>query len=58
VEFDKRNRKVTQNSKCIRAKSVETFQKELYTAVIVYNLAAPFRRLLSSESKSKERATT
>jgi len=44
VEFDIRDLKVTLDTENIRAKSVEMFQKELYTSVIAYNLVAQFRR--------------
>lgn len=44
VEFDIRDVKVTLDTENIRAKSVEMFQKELYTSVVAYNLVAQFRR--------------
>lgn len=44
VEFDIRDVKVTMDAENIRAKSVEMFQKELYTSVVAYNLVAQFRR--------------
>lgn len=44
VEFDIRDLKVTLDAENIRAKSVQMFQKELYTSVVAYNLAAQFRR--------------
>lgn len=44
VEFDIRDLKVTLDAENIRAKSVEMFQKELYTSVVAYNLVAQFRR--------------
>lgn len=44
VEFDIRDLKVTLDAENIRAKSVEMFQKELYTSIVAYNLVAQFRR--------------
>jgi hypothetical protein len=44
VEFDIRDLKITLDTENIRAKSVEMFQKELYTSVVAYNLVAQFRR--------------
>jgi hypothetical protein len=44
VEFDIRDVKVTLDAENIQAKSVEMFQKELYTSVVAYNLVAQFRR--------------
>jgi hypothetical protein len=44
VEFDIRDVKVTMDAENIEAKSVEMFQKELYTSVVAYNLVAQFRR--------------
>lgn len=44
VEFDIRDLKVTLDAENIRAKSVEMFEKELYTSVVAYNLVAQFRR--------------
>lgn len=44
IEFDIRDVKVTLDAENIRAKSVEMFQKELYTSIVAYNLVAQFRR--------------
>ena len=44
VEFDIRDVKVTLDAENIRAKSVEMFNKELYTSVVAYNLVVQFRR--------------
>lgn len=44
VEFDIRNFKVVMDAEHIRAKSVDTFYKELYTSVVAYNLTGAFRR--------------
>lgn len=55
VEFDIRDLKVTLDTENIRAKSVEMFQKELYTSVIAYNLVAQFRRQAAKVAKLKPR---
>lgn len=44
VEIDIRNFKVVLDAENIRAKSVDTFTKELYTSVVAYNLTSQFRR--------------
>ncbi len=44
VEIDIRNFKVVMDAENIRAKSVDTFTKELYTSVVAYNLTGQFRR--------------
>jgi hypothetical protein len=44
VEFDIRNLKVVLDTENIRAKSVDTFYKELYTSIVAYNLVGQFRR--------------
>lgn len=44
VEIDIRNLKVVLGAENIRAKSVDTFTKELYTSVVAYNLTSQFRR--------------
>jgi hypothetical protein len=44
VEIDIRNLKVVSDTENIRAKSVDTFHKELYTSIVAYNLAGQFRR--------------
>lgn len=44
VEIDIRNLKVVLDTENIRAKSVDTFTKELYTSVVAYNLTSQFRR--------------
>ena len=44
VEFDIRDVKVTMETENIRAKSVDTFEKELMGSIIAYNLVAQFRR--------------
>ena len=44
VEFDIRNLKVVMDTENIRAKSVDTFMKEIYTSVVAYNLVGQFRR--------------
>ena len=44
VEIDIRNFKVVLGAENIRAKSVDTFLKELYTSVVAYNLTSQFRR--------------
>lgn len=44
VEIDIRNLKVVMDTENIRAKSVDTFKKELYTSVVAYNLVSQFRR--------------
>ena len=44
VEIDIRNLKVVLDTENIRAKSVDMFQKELYTSVVAYNLVGQFRR--------------
>ena len=44
VEIDIRNFKVVMDAENIRAKSVDTFTKELYTSVVAYNLTSQFRR--------------
>jgi len=44
VEVDIRNFKVVLNAENIRAKSVDTFTKELYTSVVAYNLTSQLRR--------------
>jgi hypothetical protein len=51
VEFDIRDLKVTLDTENIRAKSVEMFEKELYTSVIAYNLVAQFRRQAAELAK-------
>ena len=55
VEFDIRDLKVTLDAENIRAKSVEMFQKELYTSVVAYNLVAQFRRQSAKLSKVNPR---
>ena len=45
VEIDIRNFKVVLGAEDIRAKSVDTFLKELYTSVVAYNLTSQFRRV-------------
>lgn len=44
VEIDIRNFKVVLGAENIRARSVDTFLKELYTSVVAYNLTSQFRR--------------
>lgn len=44
VEIDIRNLKVVLDAENIRARSVDTFKKELYASVISYNLVSQFRR--------------
>ncbi len=44
VEVDIRNLKVVMDAENIRAKSVDTFTKELYTSVVAYNLTSQFRQ--------------
>jgi len=44
VEFDIRDFKVVLDTENIRAKSVDTFKKELYTSVVAYNLVTQLRR--------------
>jgi hypothetical protein len=44
VEIDIRNLKVVLGAENIRAKSIDTFTKELYTSVVAYNLTSQFRR--------------
>ena len=55
VEFDIRDVKVTLDAENIRAKSVEMFQKELYTSVVAYNLVAQFRRQSAKLAQVKPR---
>ena len=55
VEFDIRDVKVTLDAENIRAKSVEMFQKELYTSVVAYNLVAQFRRQAAQLSRVQPR---
>jgi len=55
VEFDIRDLKVTMDAENIRAKSVEMFQKELYTSVVAYNLVAQFRRQAAKLAQVKPR---
>jgi len=43
VEVDIRNLKVVLDTENIRAKSVDTFMKELLTSVVAYNLTSQFR---------------
>ena len=43
VEVDIRNLKVVMDTENIRAKSVDTFTKELLTSVVAYNLTSQFR---------------
>lgn len=43
VEVDIRNFKVVMDAENIRAKSVDTFMKELYTSVVAYNLTSQLR---------------
>lgn len=43
VEVDIRNFKVVMNAENIRAKSVDTFMKELYTSLVAYNLTSQLR---------------
>ncbi len=43
VEIDIRNFKVVMDAENIRAKSVDTFMKELYTSVVAYNLTSQLR---------------
>lgn len=43
VEVDIRNLKVVLDTENIRAKSVDTFKKELLTSVVAYNLTSQFR---------------
>ena len=43
VEIDIRNLKVVLDTENIRAKSVDTFMKELLTSVVAYNLTSQFR---------------
>lgn len=45
IEHNIRDIKVTLDTENIRAKSVEMFQKELWTSIVAYNLATQFRRL-------------
>jgi len=51
VEIDIRNLKVVMNTENIRAKSVDTFKKELYTSVVAYNLVSQFRRQAAELNK-------
>lgn len=44
VEFDIRDLKLTLNTEGIRAKRLDTVQKELMGSIIAYNLVAQFRR--------------
>lgn len=44
VEVDIRNFKVVLDAENIRAKSVDTFLKELYTSVVAYNLTSQLRQ--------------
>lgn len=44
VEVDIRNFKVVLQTENIRAKSVDTFQKEFYTSIVAYNLTSQLRR--------------
>lgn len=55
VEFDIRDLKVTLDAENIRAKSVEMFEKELYTSVVAYNLVAQFRRQAAEVAQVKPR---
>jgi hypothetical protein len=48
VEVDIRNFKVVMDAENIRAKSVDTFYKELYTSIVAYNLTSQFRREAAS----------
>jgi len=58
VEFDIRDVKVTLDTEKIRAKSVEMFQKELYTSIVAYNLVAQFRRQAARLSQVPPRRLT
>jgi hypothetical protein len=51
VEIDIRNFKVVLGAENIRAKSVDTFLKELYTSVVAYNLTSQFRREAAALNK-------
>jgi hypothetical protein len=44
VEIDIRNLKVVMGTEKIRARSVDTFYKELYSSIVAYNLVIQFRR--------------
>ena len=44
VEVDLRNLKVVLDTENIRARSVDTFRKELLASVVSYNLVTQFRR--------------
>lgn len=44
VEIDIRNLKVVMDTENIRAKSVDTFKKELYMSVVAYNLVGQVRK--------------
>lgn len=48
VEVDIRNFKVMMDAENIRAKSVDTFYKKLYTPIVAYNLTSQFRREAAS----------
>lgn len=51
VEFDIRNMKLVLDLESIRAKSVETFRKELLMSMVAYNLVTQFRRQAADLAK-------
>lgn len=55
VEFDIRDIKVTMDTENIRAKSVDTFKKELHASIVAYNLTVQFRRKAAELAKVKPR---
>jgi len=55
VEFDIRDVKVTMDAENIRAQSVETFKKELFTLIVAFNLIAQFRRQAAGIANVKPR---
>ena len=55
VEIDIRNFKVILNAEGIRARSVDTFYKELYASLVSYNLVTQFRRQAAEVVKQPPR---
>ncbi len=55
VEHDIRDVKVTLHTERIRARSVDTMMKELYTSMVAYNLVVHFRRQAAEIANVKPR---
>ena len=50
IEIDIRNLKVVLNAETIRARSVDTFLKELHASIVSYNLVVQFRRQAAEQA--------